>query len=69
MIEENKEDKQYLKRVVKDFVVENSDYPIRLKNNEEERIFSYDKPNKYRTDINTLAAIIDLLPSPRPIFE
>lgn len=45
-------------------LVKNSDYSIRLKNHQEERIFSYDKPNKYRTDINTLARVIQILPLP-----
>lgn len=32
-----------------------------MKNHEEERIFSYDKPNKYRTDINTMFNVAVLM--------
>lgn len=32
-----------------------------MKNHEEERIFSYDKPNKYRTDINTMFNVVALM--------
>lgn len=31
-----------------------SDYDTKLKNNEQDRIFSYDKPNKYRSDITNI---------------
>jgi hypothetical protein len=31
-----------------------SDYEVKLKNNEQDRIFSYDKPNKYRSDISNI---------------
>lgn len=31
-----------------------SDFAVKLKNNEQDRIFSYDKPNKYRSDISNI---------------
>lgn len=40
-----------------------SDYETKLKNNEQDRIFSYDKPNKYRSDITNI--IYCLLNNPR----
>ena len=36
----------------------NSDFKIKRKNHEEERIFSYDKPNKFRSDISTLFEVL-----------
>jgi hypothetical protein len=35
-------------------LVEASDYEIKRRNYQQERIFSYDKPNKYRSDINNI---------------
>ena len=41
-----------------------SDYAIRRKNSMEDRIFSYDKPNKYRTDIdNVVELALNLKPT------
>ena len=33
---------------------EASDYEIKYKNHIQERIFSYDKPNKYRSDVSNI---------------
>jgi len=35
-------------------LVEVSDYEIKRRNYQQERIFSYDKPNKYRSDITNI---------------
>ena len=35
-------------------LVEASDYEIKRRNYQQERIFSYDKPNKYRSDITNV---------------
>lgn len=40
-----------------------SDYDTKMKNSEQDRIFSYDKPNKYRSDISNI--IYCLLHNPR----
>ena len=37
-----------------DLLVECSDYEIKMNNSEQDRIFSYDKPNKYRSDISNI---------------
>lgn len=50
-----------LSEFLRGILQENSDYEIKLKNFKESRIFSYDKPNKYRTDINTLLTLVCLL--------
>ena len=39
------------KEQFKQLLLQNSDYEIKKKNNAEQRIFSYDKPNKFRSDI------------------
>lgn len=40
--------------VFEELLVEASDYETKMKNNEQDRIFSYDKPNKYRSDISNI---------------
>lgn len=64
----NKDDEVYLKSMLKSFMGQNSDYMIRLKNSQEERIFAYDKPNKYRADINTLVLFVMELSDPKKIL-
>jgi hypothetical protein len=36
----------------------NSDYEIKKKNCEHERIFSYDKPNKFRSDVSNMIQVL-----------
>jgi hypothetical protein len=38
-----------------ELLVRASDYETKRKNSEQDRIFSYDKPNKYRSDISNIA--------------
>jgi hypothetical protein len=39
-------------------LADNSDFKIKRKNHEEVRIFSYDKPNKFRSDTTTLFEVL-----------
>lgn len=43
---------------IEKLILVNSDFKIKRKNHEEERIFSYDKPNKFRSDISSLFEVL-----------
>jgi hypothetical protein len=41
-----------------EMLADNSDFKIKRKNHEEVRIFSYDKPNKFRSDTTSLFEVL-----------
>lgn len=59
-----------------ELLLDASDYEIKIKNSEQDRIFSYDKPNKYRSDINNIVycllnnkTIFSSLPNIKVVIE